>query len=117
MTIPDNDSGEKVQPSPLSVNRKPEFADTIAGRLLLGSVLPLCLVLAWWAGIRSGTAVVPTFGQVAYVLIHPFEQPQDIYSRSLAFSTMITIIRLMLGFGLGVITAVPLGLLLFRCGP
>lgn len=78
---------------------------------MLGSVIPGLILLAWWAGIRSGTAVVPTFGEVLRVLAHPFETPSDIYSRSLAFSFMITLIRLFAGFSLGVVTAVPLGLL------
>jgi len=90
------------------------FPDTIKGRLALGSVLPALMLLAWWAGIRSGTAVVPTFTEVARVLLDPFEVPSDIYSRSLAFSTFITLMRLALGFGLGLVTALPLGLLAGR---
>ena len=87
------------------------FADKLAGRIVLGAVLPLCLLFAWWMGIKSGTAVVPAFGEVAHVLSHPFDQPEDIYSRSLAFSTLMTLTRLTLGFGFALITAVPLGLL------
>lgn len=91
--------------------KKIHWADRLPGKLLLGSILPLAVVLAWWAGIRSGTAVVPSFGDVIRVLLHPFETPPDLYSRSLAFSLMMTLIRLALGFGLGVVTAVPLGFL------
>jgi NitT/TauT family transport system permease protein len=83
----------------------------IAGRLVLGAVIPCALLVLWWMGIRSGTAVVPGFGEVLAVLAHPFAPPSDIYSRSLAFSTMMTLIRLAIGFGLGVATAVPLGIL------
>jgi NitT/TauT family transport system permease protein len=83
--------------------------DSLWGRILLGSIIPALLVIAWWYGIKSGTAVVPTFREVSYVLTHPFTSPPDLYSRSLAFSLMMTLIRIVLGFGLGVITAVPLG--------
>lgn len=86
------------------------WADRLPGKVLLGSILPLAVLLAWWAGIRSSTAVVPTFGDVLQVFAHPFEAPPDLYSRSLAFSLMMTLLRLALGFGLGVATAVPLGL-------
>jgi NitT/TauT family transport system permease protein len=95
----------------LMKTRSPHWADRFSGKLFLGSVIPLAVIFAWWLGIRSGSAVVPTFGEVFQVLAHPFEVPPDIYSRSLAFSTMMTLIRLFTGFGLGVITAVPLGLL------
>jgi NitT/TauT family transport system permease protein len=77
-------------------------------------VIPLLLLFAWWLGIRSGSPVVPTFKQVWYVLAHPAETPKDLYSRSLAFSTQMTILRLLLGFGLGAVSGVALGLLAAR---
>lgn len=87
-----------------------QWADRLSGRVLLGSVLPLLVFFFWWLGIKSGTAVVPTFSEVFHVLLHPFETPADLYSRSLAFSFLMTLLRLFTGFGLGVLTAVPLGL-------
>jgi len=87
------------------------WADRPVGKILLGSAFPALLVVAWWLGIRSGTAVIPSFSAVIGVLAHPLEIPPDLYSRSLAFSLMMTLIRLALGFGLGVATAVPLGFL------
>lgn len=92
------------------LKKRAPFADTIAGKLALGSIVPALLILAWYMGIRSGTAVVPTFGEVYDVLANPFEQPSDIYSRSLAFSAMMTILRLALGFSLGVATGLMAGL-------
>jgi len=86
------------------------WADRPAGKLVLGLIFPFAVLFAWWLGIRSGTAVVPTFGEVWHVLTHPFDIPQDLYSRSLAFSVMMTLLRLAIGFGAGVVTAVPLGL-------
>jgi NitT/TauT family transport system permease protein len=93
---------------------KRHWADRLPGKLLLGSILPLVVVLAWWLAIRSGTAVVPSFAAVGRVFLHPFEAPPDLYSRSLAFSLLMTTIRLVLGFGLAVVTAVPLGFLAGR---
>jgi NitT/TauT family transport system permease protein len=90
--------------------RRPHWADSTPGKILLGLVIPLLLVFAWWLGIRSGSPVVPTFGKVWYVLTHPAETPEDLYSRSLAFSTQMTVLRLALGFGLGVVSGVALGL-------
>lgn len=86
------------------------WADRLSGKLLLGSFLPSLVLVAWWLAIRSGSAVVPTFGDVLHVLLHPFQVPPDLYSRSLAFSLMMTLLRFFIGFGLGVLTAVPLGL-------
>jgi len=85
------------------------WMDRLAGKVLLGSIIPLLLLFGWWLGIRSGTAVVPAFGEVLDVLLHPFRTPPDLSSRSLAFSLMMTLLRLTIGFGLGVVTAVPLG--------
>lgn len=95
-------------------NGRGPFADTLVGRILLGAVFPAGLVFLWYLGMRSGTAVVPTFGEVLRVLLRPMETPPDLYSRSLAFSLLMTLIRLCLGFGLGVLTAVPLGFLAAR---
>ncbi len=90
---------------------KPEQADSLTLRLALGSILPALLFVAWWMGIQSGSAVIPTFGEVWHVLTHPFEEPEELNSRSLAFSVLLTLIRLGLGYGLAVLTAVPLGIL------
>lgn len=86
------------------------WTDRLAGRVILGSFLPLAVLFLWWLGIRSGTAVIPPFGEVLQVLLHPFATPADLYSRSLAFSLLMTLLRLAVGFGLAAVTAVPLGL-------
>lgn len=88
----------------------PAWTDRLAGRIVLGSLLPLAVVVLWWIGIRSGTAVVPNFGEVLDVLVHPFRTPPDLSTRSLAFSLLMTLLRLAVGFGLAAATAIPLGL-------
>lgn len=100
--------------NPRKPGEKGSLADSLPGRIALGSVLPLVLLALWYWAIRKGTAVVPTFGEVLGVLSRPFDVPPDLYSRSLAFSLLMTLIRLSLGFGLGVVTAVPLGILAGR---
>jgi NitT/TauT family transport system permease protein len=89
---------------------KRNWADRMPGKALLGAIIPLLLLLLWWLGIRSGTAVVPSFGAVLDVLLHPFRTPPDLSSRSLAFSLLMTLLRLAIGFSLALATAVPLGL-------
>ena len=86
------------------------WADRAAGRALLGAVIPSLLLALWWLGARSGSAVVPTFGEVWDVLSHPLREPPDLQSPSLAFSVAITIARFAVGFSLAVVTAVPLGI-------
>lgn len=83
-------------------------------RLLLGSIIPGLVLIAWWLGSKTGSAVVPTFGEVWTVLTHPFAEPEGLYSRSLAFSIVITLMRLGLGFGLAVVTGVVLGMIAGR---
>jgi NitT/TauT family transport system permease protein len=85
-------------------------AGSAAGRLLLGAIIPSLVLLAWWAAARSGSAVVPTFGEVWDVLSHPLREPTDLQSPSLAFSVAITLVRLAIGYALAVLTAVPLGI-------
>jgi NitT/TauT family transport system permease protein len=74
------------------------------------------MLLAWWAGARSGSAVVPGFGEVWDVLAHPLREPPDLQSPSLAFSVAITLLRFSIGYALAVLTAVPLGIAAARSG-
>lgn len=95
-------------------NKGIHWADRFPAKLLLGAAIPALMLFLWWLASRSGTAVVPSIKEVLKVLANPFESPADMYSSSLAFSFMITLLRLTIGFGLGVVTAVPLGLLAGR---
>jgi NitT/TauT family transport system permease protein len=85
-------------------------ADRAVGGRLLGAVIPSLVLAAWWLAARSGSAVVPTFGEVWDVLSHPLREPPDLQSPSLAFSVAITLARFAIGFSLAVLTAVPLGI-------
>lgn len=96
---------------PRGASQATHWADRFLGRVALGSVIPLFVVLAWKLAIIKGVAVVPTFGEVAGVFLNPFEPPAEFYSRSFAFSVMMTMVRIAFGFGIGVLTALPLGLL------
>ncbi|MBI5101343.1 MAG: ABC transporter permease [Nitrospirae bacterium] len=93
------------------MNKTGKLINYLAGRVLPGSIIPFFIVSAWWLASRTGTAVVPGIAEVMRVLLHPFEAPPELYSRSIAFSLFMTLIRFTAGFGLAIVTAVPLGLL------
>ena len=56
------------------IRREWEWA-ALARRLLLGAIPPGTLLLAWYLGTRGGGSLLPTIGEVAQVLTHPFEEP------------------------------------------
>jgi len=91
--------------------------DRLATRIALGAIIPGLVLLAWWFGAAGGSAVVPSFGEVWEVISHPFREPPDLYSRSLAFSVLLTLIRFSIGYLLALVTAVPLGILAARNRP
>ena len=74
---------------------------------MLPAVVFFVLIAAWWAAVEI--AKVPAF------LLPP---PQDVLPRiaedrqSFAFHSWVTIQEILLGFGLSVVTAIPLGLLI-----
>jgi len=85
------------------------------GRLLraiaLGAIPPLVVLAAWhW----SSGVVIPGVGEVVDVLAHPTREPPDLDSYSLGHSAMISLVRVLCGFGLAALTAVPLGILVGR---
>jgi NitT/TauT family transport system permease protein len=88
--------------------------ESLTKRIALGAIIPGLVLLGWWYGAAAGSAVIPGFGEVWEVLAHPFREPPDLYSRSLAFSVLLTLIRFFLGYFLAVCTAVPLGILAAR---
>lgn len=93
-----------------ALRNRPRWIGSAAGRVLLGAVIPSLVLAGWWLGARSGSAVVPTYGEVWNVLVHPLREPPDLQSPSLAFSAAITLVRFALGFSLAIVTAIPLGI-------
>lgn len=89
-----------------------------ARTLILGSLLPLLVLLVWYlASLREAT-LVPRVGEVVDVLVHPFAEPR-LDSRSLGHGALVSLVRVLAGFLAALVTAVPLGLavgrsLLFR---
>jgi NitT/TauT family transport system permease protein len=83
----------------------------VARAVLLGSVPPLLLLLLWSSS--SDSTVIPTIGEVVNVLSRPLEEPR-LDSLSLGYSTLVSLLRVLLGFGLGALTAIPLGVLVGR---
>jgi NitT/TauT family transport system permease protein len=78
-------------------------------RVLLGAVVPAAILVVWH-GASVGSAVVPSVGAVLEVLAHPFREPPTLDATSLAAGAAISILRVLGGFGLAVLTAVPVGL-------
>ncbi len=76
--------------------------------------LPGAVVLLWAIASRSGGTVVPTPGEVWDVLIHPLRRPPYLDSPSLAVCALISLARVLAGYTLAALTAIPLGLLAGR---
>ncbi len=85
-------------------------------QVALGSILPLAVLLIWYVASLS-SVVVPSIGSVFDVLVHPFREPPALDATSLANGAAISVLRVLFGFGLAVLTAIPVGLLVGRCRP
>lgn len=84
-----------------------------AVRAGLGAVLPLLILLVWHVA-STGSVVVPSIGSVVDVLVHPFREPPALDSTPLASGVAISVLRVLCGFGLAAVTAIPVGLLVGR---
>jgi NitT/TauT family transport system permease protein len=83
-------------------------------KISLGLIIPGAIAAFWaWGASREGT-LVPTIGETLAVLFRPFDEPQNLDSTSLAFSFIISFLRVAVGYVLAVLTAVPLGILAGR---
>jgi NitT/TauT family transport system permease protein len=91
-------------------HRKP-LLDRIGIRVLLGAILPGAILGLWALASAGRGGLLPTPGEVADVLVHPFRDPPNLDSRPLIHSAGISLIRVLLGFSAAALTAVPLGLL------
>lgn len=76
--------------------------------------LPGAVVLLWSIASRFSQTVIPTPGEVGDVLIHPFRQPPHLDSPSLAACALISLARVIAGYVLAALSAIPLGLLAGR---
>ncbi len=83
-------------------------------KLILGSVIPVGLLVVWHLA-SAHSVVVPSIGSVAMVLAHPFTEPAELDSASLAAGIALSLTRVAVGFSLAVFTAIPIGLLVGRC--
>lgn len=82
-------------------------------KLLLWAVVPVGLIAVWhWAS--RGSAVLPSLASVLEILCHPFREPATLDCTSLASGAWVSVLRVVCGFGLAVITAVPVGLFVGR---
>jgi len=82
-------------------------------KLALGAIAPIGLIALWhWAARES--AVVPSLGSVLEILGHPFQEPPTLECTSLASGAWVSLLRVICGFGLAALTAIPVGLLVGR---
>jgi len=85
-------------------------------QVALGAILPVAVLLIWHVA-SIGSVVVPSIGSVLDVLAHPFSEPPALDATSLANGAAISVLRVLCGFGLAALTAIPVGLLVGRCRP
>ena len=78
-------------------------------RVLLGAVVPLAILVVWHLA-SAGSVVVPSIGAVLDVLLHPLREPPALDATSLASGALISVLRVVCGFGLAALTAVPIGI-------
>ncbi len=80
----------------------------------LGAIVPVAILVVWHVA-SVGSVVVPSIGSVVEVLGHPFREPPNLDATSLADGAGVSILRVLCGFGLAALTAIPVGLLVGRC--
>lgn len=78
-------------------------------RVLLGAIVPVAILVVWHVA-SVGSVVVPSIGAVLEVLAHPLREPPALDSTSLASGATISVLRVVCGFGLAAVTAIPIGL-------
>lgn len=85
-------------------------------KVALGAVVPAAILLVWHFA-SAGSVVVPSVASVLDVLLHPFREPTSLDATSLANGVTASVVRVVSGFALAVLTAIPVGLLMGRCRP
>ncbi len=76
-------------------------------------MIPMGVILLWYF-TAPGSVVVPSVWSVVQILIHPFREPLCLDSTSLADGAAVSVLRMLCGFLLAVITGIPVGLLIGR---
>jgi len=82
-------------------------------KLALGALIPGAILLTWHLA-SAHSVVVPSIASVADVLLHPFRQPTNLDAASLADGAAASLARVLCGFALAVLTAIPIGLAMGR---
>ena len=85
--------------------------------LLLGLLLPAGVIVLWIVASRTQHTVLPSPTEVLAVLAHPWRPPRNLDSPSLLVCAGISLARVLIGYVLAVICAVPLGLAAGRIKP
>ena len=80
-------------------------------KYLPGFAIP-CLLILWWLIATGGgrDTLLPSPGEVLNVLLHPLVD--QISTGSLAWSTFVSLSRVMLGFMLAALAGIPIGLIM-----
>ena len=84
---------------------------TLIRKIALGSIVPAVLLAIWWA-MSLQSSVVPSIGSVVEVLMNPSVAPADLDTTSITAGAQISILRVVLGFGLAGITGIVAGFLI-----
>lgn len=85
-------------------------------KLALGALVPVAILLTWHFA-SANSVVIPSIASVADVLLHPFRQPTNLDASSLADGAIASVVRVVCGFALAVLTAIPIGLVMGRWRP
>lgn len=88
--------------------------DSKIKRVLIGAILPAILLLGWqfYAVKTNHPAIAPTIPAVLEVLFHPFTKLLE--TTHYAYHILVSTFRVLIGFSLSVLIAIPLGILLGR---
>ena len=80
-------------------------------KYLPGFIIP-CLLIIWWFSVTGGgrDTLLPSPAEVTSILLHPFQD--QISTGSIAWSTLVSLVRVALGFSLAALIGIPVGLLM-----
>ncbi|MDD5188609.1 MAG: ABC transporter permease [Methanoregula sp.] len=78
----------------------------------LGIILPIFIILVWEAAaiIINNPFYLPKIESVIPVLIHPFSTDYTLGTGSLVDNALVSIERVIIGFGIAAVVAIPLGI-------